>query len=154
MGVAILHATMNTTHETRASNETNALPATILLVDDHTAIRETLTYLLKQEGHNVIPLADSQDAIDFVLNRGQHFDLVVTDICMPGLDGVRLTEMFKEVYPNIPVIVMSAFADENMIAETERFHAFAFLSKPVAKSVFLMAVRRALFEYRNVPQAA
>lgn len=93
----------------------------VLIVDDERYIVDLLSDLLEDEGYTVLRAADGQAALD-VLDRHQP-DLVVTDVMMPRIDGVRLLSIIREQHKDLPVILMSA-------AVTPRLAGVPFLPKP------------------------
>lgn len=103
-------------------------PMRVLVVDDESNLLLTLTANLELEGFDVVGADSAAAALDLV--RAQHFDLVLTDIRMPGMSGVELFLRVKEIRPDMPVVLMTAFALEGMVEEAIRSGAFAVLSKP------------------------
>lgn len=93
----------------------------VLVVDDERYIVDLLTELLEDEGYEVLRAGDGQAALD-VLARHQP-DLVVADVMMPRIDGVRLLALIREHHKDLPVILMSA-------AMTPRVDDVPFLPKP------------------------
>lgn len=93
----------------------------ILIVDDERYIVDLLSDLLEDEGYRVLRAADGQAALD-MLDR-QVPDLVVADVMMPRIDGVRLVSIIREHNKELPVILMSA-------AVTPRMDGVPFLPKP------------------------
>jgi CheY-like chemotaxis protein len=93
----------------------------VLVVDDERYIVDLLSELLEDEGYQVLRASDGQAALD-VLERHVP-DLVVTDVMMPRLDGVRLLAIIREHHKELPVILMSA-------AVTPRVDGVPFLPKP------------------------
>ncbi len=93
----------------------------VLVVDDERYIVDLLSDLLEDEGYEVLRAADGQAALD-VLERQQP-DLIVADVMMPRIDGVRLLSIIREQHKDLPVILMSA-------AVTLRLTDVPFLPKP------------------------
>ncbi|MEN4101007.1 MAG: response regulator, partial [Anaerolineaceae bacterium] len=82
----------------------------ILAVDDETLYQHLLQVNLEKEGYDVITASDGEEALDLVSNR--HPDLVVLDIMMPKLDGIRATERIRQ-FSNVPIIILTAKGDEH-----------------------------------------
>jgi len=123
--------------------------AQILVVDDEVGIRELLSEILADEGHQVL-LAESAGAARRVRERGRP-DLVLLDIWMPDTDGVTLLkEWAASGQLTMPVIMMSGHATIETAVEATRIGALDFLEKPVALQRLLNTVRRAL----RSPEAA
>ena len=82
--------------------------ASILVVDDEPAIQDILTWSLAAEGYNVATAASGEEALSRFAE--QDFDVIVTDIVMPGLNGLELLERSRVLNPRASVIVMTAYA--------------------------------------------
>jgi len=123
---------------------------TILIAEDETVLRESLVELLTDEGYEVVPAADGKAAYDLVLSRP--VDLVVTDVRMPGMDGVTLLGHVRQVAPETPVIVVTAYGTVESAVAAMRLGARDYLLKPVQFDDLLLKVGRAL-EYRDLVRA-
>ncbi|UPU37832.1 response regulator [Geomonas paludis] len=84
---------------------------TILLADDEQLVRDTLHTILTCQGYNVITAADGQEALEKFTENPTAFDLLLTDIVMPGMNGVESYKEMKKINPSIKVIFMSGFVD-------------------------------------------
>ena len=100
--------------------------ATILVVDDDQAIRFTLKQLLSKRGHDIV-LAESGEA---ALPHLPDVDLVVTDLAMPGMDGLALPKAAREAAPSLPVILLTAFGDERVAVNAIKAGAYDYIAKP------------------------
>jgi DNA-binding NtrC family response regulator len=123
---------------------TEAAAASILLVDDDAELLKALTKVLEKEGYEVFAHADAQSAMNFVNASKKRFDLVVTDVSMPGIKGTTFLSAVKTAFPHVPVIVITAFGDWGPYMEALRNGAYEYLSKPLDKTELLATVRRAL----------
>ena len=83
----------------------------ILLVDDDVALLEITVLLLDRQGYYVTPFIDSKKAISKFKDHPDAFDVVLTDYCMPNIDGIQLTKMIRELSFNIPVILHTGKID-------------------------------------------
>ncbi len=101
----------------------------ILLAEDEEIARENLTHSLGRAGHAVTAVADGAAALK-ELESGD-FDLVITDIRMPGVDGMRLLERVKADSPETEVIALTGYASIESAVEAMRRGAFQYLAKPV-----------------------
>lgn len=81
----------------------------VLVVDDEGAVRRFAVRILEREGYTVSEARDGADALDLIGNRAS-FDVVVSDIVMPRVNGVELMHALYSSHPNLPVILMSGFA--------------------------------------------
>jgi DNA-binding NtrC family response regulator len=118
--------------------------ATILLVDDDVEVLKALTKVLEKDHYEVVAHPNAMSAIDFVNSSKKMFDLVVTDVSMPGMKGTTFLTAVKTAFPAVPVIVITAFGDWGQYMETLREGAYEYLSKPLEKTELLSAVRHAL----------
>lgn len=118
--------------------------AAILLVDDDVEVLKALTKVLEKDGHRVVPKADAASAIRHVNETKQPFDLIITDVSMPGMTGTEFLAAVKNAFPKLPVIIITAFGDWGQYMDAVRSGAYAYLSKPVEKTELLTVVRRAL----------
>jgi two-component system NtrC family response regulator len=115
---------------------------TILLVDDDESLRRVTEYNLREEGYRVVTAADGTGALDR-FTEGP-VDLVVTDVRMPGLDGLELLARVKAMQPDIPVILLTAHATIDSAVEAMKLGAVDYLTKPFSRDQLRAAVRRAL----------
>lgn len=104
------------------------MSARVLVVDDELSLRLTLLANLEVEGFDVVGAADAVEALELV--KAQRFDLVLSDIRMPGMSGTELFRRIKLLRPDLPVILMTGFALERDVQEAIGNGAFAVLSKP------------------------
>jgi PAS domain S-box-containing protein len=85
----------------------------VLLVDDEPSVRAIARRMLEQQGCLVVEAADGAAALLAVSNSSERFDLLITDLVMPGLHGSELIARFKSARPSIPIICVTGFADED-----------------------------------------
>lgn len=100
----------------------------ILIVDDEQSMRDFLTILLQKEGYQVETRADGAAAIRCL--EENRFDLVISDIRMPGIGGLDLLHSIKEKYPSLPVILITAFVSPDDAISAMKDGAFDYISKP------------------------
>jgi len=128
--------------------------ANILVVDDELGIRDLLSEILNDEGHNV-DLAENAAQARAARARGPH-DLVLLDIWMPDTDGVTLLKEWASAGAlTMPVIMMSGHATIDTAVEATRIGAFSFLEKPITLQKLLKAVEQGLArqQLRKAPVA-
>ncbi len=101
----------------------------ILLVDDHSAMRATLSDILRDEGYNVQAATSGEEAVGLFQN-GQ-FDAVLMDVRMTGMSGVEAFRKMKNLCAGVKVILMSAFSIDELKEESLREGVVAFLPKPL-----------------------
>ncbi|AAM36537.1 Response regulator containing CheY-like receiver, AAA-type ATPase, and DNA-binding domains [Xanthomonas citri pv. citri] len=121
-----------------------ALPnARILLVEDDDAIREMAADILGDEGYHVVASADAEHALT-QLTRACPFDLLLSDICLPGMNGRDLADQARMLYPALPIVFMTGYAGE--IAKRADFldTGMRLLTKPFSLRDLLGIVQTAL----------
>jgi len=116
--------------------------ATVLVVDDEKSIRVTLGEFLRLDGHGVQIAEDADVALTLLGERP--VDVVVTDIILPRVSGMRLLQQIRERDPAIQVIVMTGEPTVETAVEAVRAGAYDYLSKPVGKQELLTVVGRAV----------
>lgn len=114
----------------------------VLVVDDERDLRDILSEWLTLSGYSC-STADSGDNAIAVLEE-QKFDLVVSDIMMPGMSGVVLLSLIRESFPDTAVIMVTAVDDRKTAIHTLELGAYGYLIKPVNKNEFLISVANAL----------
>ena len=119
--------------------------AAILIVDDDDAVRDTL-YDLFSEYHLCHSASSAEQALAFV--REQPYDVVLTDISMPGLSGVELLGMLRQTQPDTPVIIVSGIGDRSHAEGLVRLGAFDFILKPFRLEEVEESVARAIEQRR------
>ncbi len=115
---------------------------TILVVDNEETIRETLLKILKREGYSVLTAADGQEALEIIREHEVH--LILSDICMPRIDGHTLLKQVKAILPGVEIVLMTGQGKWETGIEALREGAFAFIPKPFNKLDLNKTVRRAL----------
>jgi two-component system response regulator PilR (NtrC family) len=101
---------------------------TILVVDDELSMRQFLKILLEKEGYRIVTAANGAEAIDIAAT--DTIDLVVSDIRMPGINGLELLARLKEKTPALPIIMITAFASPDDAVEAMKNGAFDYITKP------------------------
>ncbi len=118
----------------------------ILIVDDEVNARTALVELLRDEGYGVEAAADAFKALGKIAEFAP--DLVVTDLKMPGMDGLQLLAKLRDGDPDLPVIVMTAFGEVETAVKAMRSGARDYLSKPVNVGELSVVVARELEQRR------
>src|SRR4029079_4641183 len=104
--------------------------ARILVADDEPGLREFIIDSLELDDHTVVPAKDGREAAKILDERG--FDLVLTDLKMPGLDGMGLLRKVRAEQPEVEVIVMTAHGTVDNAVEAMKLGAFEYLQKPIS----------------------
>jgi DNA-binding NtrC family response regulator len=116
--------------------------AQLLLVEDDNAMREMLESLFRQEGYVVSEAVSASAALD--LARETDFDVVLSDIKMPGKSGLELVGELRELRPDTPVVLMTAFGSIDTAIDAMRAGAFGYTTKPFQPEEVIRTVKRAL----------
>ena len=114
----------------------------ILVVDDELGLRHTLTLILQAEGHEVRSASDGASALERLAEAPA--DLIVSDVRMPGLDGLAFLERYQQMGGTALVLMMSAYGDDEAALEAIRRGAYDFIPKPFRADQVLLVVRKAI----------
>jgi len=122
----------------------NAPPPTarILVVDDEEHMRTLMYQFLTTAGYRAVVAADGREAL--AKFRRQPFDLLLSDVKMPELDGLKLLRAVKDLNPRVPVVLISGYADIEMVVEALKAGAENFLPKPVKLNHLAKVVEQCL----------
>lgn len=112
----------------------------ILIVDDEETIRGSLASVLNEEGYETEIAADGSEAVSR-LEKGENFDVVISDIKMPGVDGLELLKVVKERLPQSWFIAITAFGSMNLAIKALKDGAHDFITKPLMFDDILTKVR-------------
>ncbi len=116
----------------------------IMLVDDEQSLLLVNGKFLSRMGHEVLSYDQSKAALTAFELAAGGVDLVISDLNMPGLDGLTLVERMRQTRPEVPVILMTGFADEQFLARVQKLPAVWVLQKPVLAAQLSEAVQKAL----------
>lgn len=119
----------------------------ILVVDDEEAIREVVCTLLQSQGYQCTPAGNGRIAVQSL--GAMEPDLVLSDMVMPEMDGLRLLEWIRENKKDLPVIMVTAMHDLSIALEAIRRGAYDYILKPFEKEQLFLSVRRAI-EHRRL----
>ncbi|WP_437967341.1 response regulator [Sorangium sp. So ce260] len=114
----------------------------VLVVDDEEGMRATVAANLELEGYEVVEARDGAHALELV--RQQRFALALTDVKMPGLNGVETFRELRRIQPDLTVVLMTAFAIEQLIEEGIGEGVYAVIYKPFSMDHLMRIVARAL----------
>ncbi len=114
----------------------------VLIVDDEKSIRQSLTGIFRDEGYGALTAATGEEAIEIV--RENKPDLVLLDIWLPDVDGIKTIEKMKKIHPDIEIIMISGHATIETAVKSTKLGAYDFLEKPLSMDRVLLAARRAL----------
>jgi two-component system nitrogen regulation response regulator NtrX len=123
--------------------------ATVLVVDDEPNIRKTLRMVLESEGWLVLDAASAEEAE--ALLQAEPVSVALFDIKLPGTDGLTLLSRARELWRDLPVIVISGHADAPEIGDAMKRGAYGFLQKPLERDRVIVTVRSA-HEWRQLKE--
>lgn len=113
----------------------------ILLADDDQATRDLVKRALESDGHTVDLTQDGTEALETLSSDGAAFDVLVSDVHMPGLDGISLARRAVETLPDLKLLLMSGFAEELERAQGIKSSNLAVIMKPFTLEQIRAAVR-------------
>lgn len=128
--------------EVRAKVE--ARSGRVLLVDDNAVVREVLERILRLNGYDVVTAANGEEAVGMYRALSGAVDLVMLDMCMPGMDGYDTYRALRAVRADVTVILCSGAADPTRVEKALNEGVFAFLGKPFSASQVMTLVDAAL----------
>ncbi len=117
---------------------------TVMVVEDEASVREMTTMLLERAGYQVIGVADGVAALTEISEGSLVIDVLVTDVVMPRMSGVKLAERMIALYPSIGLVLLSGYLAETLDLSFVISRGARFVSKPVASREFLKAVDEAM----------
>jgi two-component system NtrC family response regulator len=123
---------------------------TILIVDDEKNYLLVLEALLGPEGYEILTCDNAKESLRLI--RESDLDLVITDMKMPGMNGIELLEECKKAKPHLPVIMMTAYGTIELAVEAMKKQAHDYITKPFQNEELKLTVKKALKNYRLVKE--
>lgn len=120
----------------------------ILIVDDEPDICKALEFLLKREGYTVTSVNSGEDAIEKLKTDG--FDVVITDLKMGRVDGMTVLERAKEINPDMPVVMMTAFASIESAVEAMKRGAYDYIVKPFLNEEIKLTIKKVIEHKKTI----
>ncbi|MBU0730869.1 MAG: response regulator [Proteobacteria bacterium] len=117
---------------------------TVLVAEDNVAVRKVVGTTLTSFGYKVIEAADGKEAVKILKENANSIDLLLTDLVMPGLGGRAVAGNVSENYPALPVIIMSAYARDDIHEETVGLEKYPFIQKPFTPQELARLIRSVL----------
>lgn len=124
----------------------------VIVVDDDPEVLKITSLLLNRSGYSTFPCGSAGEALD-VLQKN-NVDVVLTDIMMPGISGIELLERIHGIDPDIPVILITGFADLDKAIEAIKKGAFDFISKPYDSAYLTHSIEKAVSYHRLIKMEA
>jgi two-component system, cell cycle response regulator CpdR len=116
--------------------------ARVLVAEDNPAVREFITRSLLSAGYKITAVADGQQALDMLAQ--EKFDVLVTDIVMPNLDGIALALKAVRLFPDLRIVMISGYAQERMRAHNLDALVHRIIAKPFSLEEICEAVKGSL----------
>jgi len=123
---------------------------TIMIVDDERNYLVVLEALLGNEGYEIITADNASDALRMI--REYDLDLVITDMKMPGMNGIELLDEAKKIDHERPIIIMTAYGTIEMAVEAMKKDAYDYITKPFKNEELKLTIKKALEKYRLVKE--
>jgi two-component system response regulator PilR (NtrC family) len=114
----------------------------LLIVDDEQGMRDLLSIMLRREGYRVELARSGEEALDRISR--DLFDLIITDISMPGVDGIGVLRRVREIAPEVPTIIITAYASTESAIEALKLGAYDYIVKPFDVEEFKIVIGNAL----------
>ncbi len=131
---------------TPAAPGSQAATGVILLAEDEPAVRRLATRVLRQRGYEVVEASDGLEAMDQAREMAGAFDILVTDVTMPRMSGIRLADSLRAEKPRLPVLFICGFSEDESIREGLAHGHLGYLQKPFTPSELVDRVGRLLAE--------
>ena len=149
-----LHLGMKTLDDIGTASPTRSgSRASILVVDDETAVRRFAARVLERDGFAVVEAVDGVNALEIVRDQGSSLHAVVSDIVMPRMNGVELMDALSISHPELPVILMSGYATA-ALSEMGIASPCSILPKPFPAERLLAEVHRCIGQHNGGTTAA
>lgn len=116
----------------------------IMLVEDDESVRNSLTRILTRSGYRVTTAKDGLEALELARDLGPGLQLVLSDVVMPRLSGPKLAQELRSLHPQLPILLMSGYNEEESLQPITADPVVKFLQKPVTPLILLRTVRELL----------
>ena len=130
----------------------SALPP-VLVVDDEKNMRLSLTTMLGDEGYVVRAVERAEEGLQ-LLQRGEKFLMAISDACLDGMSGYDFLAKARGQYPDLPILIITAYATPKLAAEAIKAGAMDYLAKPFAPEELFLAVGRCAERHRLLTENA
>jgi len=122
----------------------------VLIADDEDSMRSLVARAIAMDGHDIVTAQDGAEALDILTREQGAFDLLLTDIQMPIMDGIALALSAARDFPNLTILLMTGFADQRERASNLNAIAHDVITKPFSVADIRTAVADALATRRTV----
>jgi two-component system cell cycle sensor histidine kinase/response regulator CckA len=121
---------------------------TVLLVEDENAVRMFASRALRSKGYKVLEASSGEEAIHLI-QKGEEFDLLITDVMMPHMDGPTLAKSLRESIPNLKTIFISGYPEDTFRQDLGKGLNIHFLQKPFTLKDLAIKVKEVMLDYAN-----
>jgi len=125
-------------------------PKTILVVDDDISVLTVIKCMLESSDYNVLLANNADVALRMAQRHDLSIDLMLTDVMMPDVSGPDLAKQMQVIRPQMKVLIMSGYADSEVVRVKVLDHALGFLPKPFTSDSLLETVKRAIIAPRSL----
>jgi DNA-binding NtrC family response regulator len=119
----------------------------VLVIDDEAIVRVSCERVLKPEGFDVVVTSRGDEAIDFL--EKEPYDVVLTDLKMPDMDGLEVLKIIKERWPDIQVIIITGYGTISTAVQAIKMGAYEYIEKPFTPQDILEVVEKAIKEKKK-----
>jgi DNA-binding NtrC family response regulator len=122
-----------------------------MVIDDEPIVGNRLKRMLEKEGYAVEKYTEGSTALEAL--KKQHFDIIITDLKMEGIDGMNILETAKEINPHIKTIIITGFGTKKTAKEALNHGAYSFISKPFKIQELKQVIKKAeseLMKNKNI----
>ena len=123
----------------------------ILIIDDERPIRETLEMFLREKGYDVATSESGEAGLKLI--RKNQPDIVILDLRLPGIDGIEVLRIIKQLTPRSMVVVITAYHDKEIYDQAESLGACGYIVKPIDVAEFEVTIDKAVRGQRNGHQS-
>jgi len=125
------------------------MSARVLIADDEASLRKVLSSALRREGYEAVAVKDGEEALEVLEasvqpDTGEPFSLVISDVRMPGVDGMTLLTRIKRRFKDLPVVMLTAHGTVDLAVQALKQGAFDFVTKPYERDELLAVVKKAI----------
>lgn len=119
------------------------MPMRIILAEDNDILRKSLSFFLESKGFTVDQFSDGKDALDAI--QSNSYDIILTDINMPGISGMEITQYVRQtINSEIPIIILTSSGVEQTELDSFDIGANEFIAKPISPAVLLVRINKLL----------
>jgi two-component system cell cycle sensor histidine kinase/response regulator CckA len=138
----------------RVKNAAPRRPLRVLVVDDEEPVRRFVDRVLKEGGYETTTAVDGTDAVETAMKQEPPFDILVTDVMMPQMNGDELARRLRQSDPELKVLYLTGFSDKLFKEKVTLWEDEAFLDKPCSVKGLLQAVSLLYFGSLEAPSPA